>query len=160
MKKGSRRYKNWKTEGFPGWLQQRMEERGWNALRLSREIGVVPSLVSRWMSDYQQPSPESLRAIAEAMQLSETEVLVAAGHLSAAEAPPDDPRRMELLRKMTAIALSHERYLTLNTLLNMMLEESPGPAVPETLPARQPSRGSHRNGSASTGEASDPLPAR
>jgi hypothetical protein len=59
VKKGSRRYKNWKHDGFPLWLQQRMEERGWNALRVATEIDVVPSLISRWMSGAQQPSPES-----------------------------------------------------------------------------------------------------
>jgi transcriptional regulator with XRE-family HTH domain len=124
MKKGQRRYKNWKTEGFPLWLQQRMEERGWNALRLAKEIKVVPSLVSRWMSGYQRPSPESLTAIAEAMQLDEREVFTAAGHLSPRHAP-NDPRREELHRKVDAAHLTHDRYLTLNTLLTLMVENPP-----------------------------------
>jgi transcriptional regulator with XRE-family HTH domain len=141
MKRGGKRYANWKDTGFPRWLQERMAERGWNARRLATEIDVVPSLVSRWMSARQQPSPESLKSIARAMQLSELEVLQAAGHLSAQEAPSDDPRRSEILRKVEALELTHERYLTLNALLNMMLEMPPAPDIPEGrrgLPAENP----------------------
>src|SRR5215217_6647803 len=112
MKPGQKRYADWKDTGFPRWLQERMAERGWTARRLATEIDVVPSLVSRWMSACQQPSPESLKSIARAMQLSELEVLEAAGHLSdlsAEDGPIGDPRRLEIMRKVEALDLTHER---------------------------------------------------
>jgi transcriptional regulator with XRE-family HTH domain len=99
MRKGQRRYTNWKSEGFPGWLQAKMKAKGWNALRLAHEIDVVPSLVSRWMSATQIPSVESLKAIAQAFQISEIEAMTAAGYLSPAEVS-DDPRRLEILRRV------------------------------------------------------------
>jgi transcriptional regulator with XRE-family HTH domain len=159
VKKGSRRYKNWKQDGFPLWLQQRMAERGWNALRVSQEIHVVPSLISRWMSGAQQPSPESLRSIARAMQLSELEVLRAAGHLSpdVTNAETDDPRRAELHRKLDVLVLTHERYLTLNALLNMMAETPPAPDRPETRDRWGPSgSGAGGAGAAAPEAAPDP----
>jgi transcriptional regulator with XRE-family HTH domain len=123
VRQGQRRYRDWKIREehreafpFPYWLYQRLQERGWNALRLSTEIGVVPSLVSRWMSATQKPRPESLQAIAQAMQLSEQEVYQAAGYLSTEEAV-DDPRKLELIRKIEALELTPERYATMNALL-------------------------------------------
>ena len=38
MRKGTPRYKNWKREGFPLWLQQQMEEKGFNALTLAQQL--------------------------------------------------------------------------------------------------------------------------
>jgi transcriptional regulator with XRE-family HTH domain len=134
MKKGQRRYKNWKTGGFPGWLQTKMAERGWNALRLAHEIDVVPSLVSRWMSATQIPSVESLKAIADALQVSEVETLTAAGYLSP-EVVPDDPRRLELLRLLHEVELTQERYEMINGLLRVMAQ---APAPQSTPPAASP----------------------
>jgi transcriptional regulator with XRE-family HTH domain len=124
MRKGQRRYTNWKSEGFPGWLQAKMKAKGWNALRLAHEIDVVPSLVSRWMSATQIPSVESLKALAAAFQISEIEAMTAAGYLSPAEVS-DDPRRLEILRRVQLVELTHERYLALNGLLNSMEQASP-----------------------------------
>src|SRR5688500_18236680 len=124
VKKGQVRYRGWKDTGFPGWLRQRMKDRGWNALRLSKEVNVVPSLISRWMEEKQKPSPESVLAIAAALQVDDIEAMVAAGYLPPrqTDAATDDPRRQELLRKIGAIPLTAERYRTLNALLNMMLD--------------------------------------
>jgi transcriptional regulator with XRE-family HTH domain len=136
VKKGAKRYADWKIAEedreeypFPYWLNQRLLERGWNANKLAAEIDVVPSLVSRWMTATQTPSAESLKAIAEALQLSELEVLVAAGHLSP-ELVSDDPRKAELKRKIDEVDLTPDRYRLLNALLGAMtevesLEETP-----------------------------------
>jgi transcriptional regulator with XRE-family HTH domain len=137
MKPGQKRYADWKDTGFPRWLQERMAERGWNARRLATEIDVVPSLVSRWMTERQLPSDESLRSIAHAMHLPEVKVFQAAGRLSPSGEATEDPKRSELLQKLGAVTLTHERYLTLNTLLNMMLETPAAPSPPETLKIRK-----------------------
>jgi transcriptional regulator with XRE-family HTH domain len=138
MKKGQRRYTNWKSTGFPGWLQAKMAERGWNALRLAHEIDVVPSLVSRWMSATQIPSVESLKALAAAFQISEIEAMTAAGYLSPDEVTTD-PRRLEILRRVSSVELTHERYLALNGLLNSMEQASASrPQVDPRENGRQP----------------------
>jgi transcriptional regulator with XRE-family HTH domain len=139
MKKGQRRYTNWKSEGFPGWLQAKMKAKGWNALRLAHEIYVVPSLLSRWMSATQIPSVESLKALAAAFQISEIEAMTAAGYLSPDEVTTD-PRRLELLRRVSSVELTHERYLALNGLLNSMeqVPASPPQADPDENGRRTP----------------------
>lgn len=38
-RKGQRRYKGWLTEGFPGWLQERLDEREWLAVDLAERLG-------------------------------------------------------------------------------------------------------------------------
>jgi transcriptional regulator with XRE-family HTH domain len=97
-----------------------MRERGWSASELARQIDVVPSLISRWMQELQSPSIESPTAIADAMHLSRQEVLLVAGHLIEGDLE-DDPRRLEITRKLGAIDLTHDRYMTLNALLNLWL---------------------------------------
>ena len=37
-RKGQRRYKGWLTEGFPGWLQERLDEREWPTLRQTTHL--------------------------------------------------------------------------------------------------------------------------
>lgn len=120
----TKRYANWKQDGFPRWLQARMMERNWNAHRLSKEMGVGPSIISRWMTGAVQPHDESLRAIACAMQLCEEDVFRAAGFLSSLDDTPEDPRRLALIQKVGAITLTAERYFILSTLLNAILESS------------------------------------
>jgi transcriptional regulator with XRE-family HTH domain len=120
MKRGQIRYRDWKDTGFPKWLQERMEDRGWNALRLSKEIGVVHSLITRWMTEQQRPSPESVLAVAHAFQIDEVEAMVAAGYLSPRRegaATADPPRTAELIRRLRATDLTHDRYQTLSLLL-------------------------------------------
>jgi transcriptional regulator with XRE-family HTH domain len=126
MRRGNVRYKNWKHEGFPQWLQDRMRDRGWNASDLARELDVVPSLVSRWMTERQQPSLESLKAIAQALHLSEHEVFMAAGHLQPLETD-DDPRKQELIRKIMELELTEERYAVIN---NVLLSYSEARSLP------------------------------
>jgi transcriptional regulator with XRE-family HTH domain len=143
VKKGQRRYTNWKSEGFPGWLQAKMKAKGWNALRLAHEIDVVPSLVSRWMSATQIPSVESLKAIAGALQVSEVEVLTAAGYLSP-DAVPEDPRRLELLRQLHEVELTQERYEMLSASLRVMAQApapQPPPEAPQSPQSDQSPRG-------------------
>ena len=112
MLKGNVRYKNWKNEGFPLWLRQRMEERNLNASQLASKMGVVSSLISRWMTGAQRPNSSSVRKISEALGVDHKDTLIAAGYL-----PPDagtsvyeDPRRTDLIRIIRTLSLSDERY--------------------------------------------------
>ena len=125
MRKGNRRYKNWKDEGFPLWLQQRLEDRGWKAADLAPKIPVVPSLVSRWMDESQRPSPESVLKIADALGVDEVEAMIAAGYLSPRPGEPgtDSPRLFELHKKLDASNLTDDRYRTIAAILNTWIED-------------------------------------
>ena len=119
MKQGSPRYANWRQDGFPRWLQDQLRVADLSAADLAREMGIEPSLISRWMQGKQLPSAKMANRIAEALKISVDEVLTEAGLRP--PLPTDaDPRRAELLRKLSTLELTRERYLTLNALLNMM----------------------------------------
>lgn len=124
MKKGTVRYKHWQQEGFPLWLQQQMDSRGWNASELARQIDVVPSLISRWMSGRQKPSIESLAAIADVFGFPREMVYREAGHLHPVEQGGRDPRRDELMARLYAIDLTHERYLAISALFSAMATQN------------------------------------
>jgi transcriptional regulator with XRE-family HTH domain len=127
-RKGRPRYANWLNTGFPRWLQDRLKERGWQAVDLAEAMQIQTSLISRWMAGTQRPSAQSARRIAEVMQLDEDEVLTEAGHRQP-KATDDDPRRAELHRKLGLVELTNERYLTLNALLSTMLNVNQSPST-------------------------------
>jgi transcriptional regulator with XRE-family HTH domain len=119
MRKGQGRYENWVREGFPGWLQERLEDRNWSISDLERQSGIKVTIISRWMTGRQVPNPEHVVRVARALSVRETEALRAAGFLT--EDPiTDDPRRMEIQRRVAHLELTHERYLALNALLVSM----------------------------------------
>ena len=120
MRQGKPRYSDWLDEGFPLWLQQRLDERGWSITELARRMGTQTTLISRWMQGRQRPTAQSARLIAQVMKLDEDEVLTAAG-LRGIKTTDDDPRRAELLHKLGLVELTPERYLTLSAVLNTML---------------------------------------
>ena len=127
-KKGKPRYADWLREGFPLWLQGCLQERNWSITDLARAMGVQTSLISRWMAGKQKPTAESAGRIAEVLQVSVDEVLTAAG-LRLSPGPGEDPRRAELMMKLGSVELTRERYLTLNALLNLMLNANTAPNI-------------------------------
>jgi transcriptional regulator with XRE-family HTH domain len=131
MKQGQRLRATWKSEGFPAWLRARMDARRWNTVQVGRELGVYPSLVSRWLSGQRLPSIEAMHAMASAFQLPLQEVLVASGHVPP-DAVPDDPRKRELARKIATLDLTDERYRRLTELLEAMR------AAPRSADAQNP----------------------
>jgi transcriptional regulator with XRE-family HTH domain len=69
------------------WLGQRMCALGFDANSdLARATGVPDSVISRWRTTGTTPSIGQLRRLQSALQVSLVELLVAAGHLTAAEA--------------------------------------------------------------------------
>jgi len=127
-KKGKPRYADWLREGFPLWLQGCLQERNWSITDLARAMGVQTSLISRWMAGKQKPTAESAGRIAEVLQVSVDEVLTAAG-LRPVLVTDEDPRRAELMMKLGSVELTRERYLTLNALLNLMLNANTAPNI-------------------------------
>jgi transcriptional regulator with XRE-family HTH domain len=127
-RKGKPRYADWLHEGFPLWLQMRLQERDWSITDLARAMGVQTSLISRWMAGRQKPTAESANRIAEVLQISVDEVLTEAG-LRPVLVTDEDPRRAELVMKLGLVELTTERYLTLNALLSLMLNANRSPSA-------------------------------
>jgi transcriptional regulator with XRE-family HTH domain len=127
-RKGKPRYADWLREGFPLWLQRRLQERDWTITDLARAMGVQTSLISRWMAGRQKPTAESANRIAEVLQISVDEVLTEAG-LRPVLVTDEDPRRAELVMKLGLVELTTERYLTLNALLSLMLNANRSPSA-------------------------------
>jgi transcriptional regulator with XRE-family HTH domain len=127
-RKGKPRYADWLREGFPLWLQRRLQERDWSITDLARAMGVQTSLISRWMAGRQKPTAESANRIAEVLQISVDEVLTEAG-LRPVLVTDEDPRRAELVMKLGLVELTTERYLTLNALLSLMLNANRSPSA-------------------------------
>lgn len=122
MPKGQRWYKNWKNEGFPRWLRDRMEERGFDTVILADKLGTrYTSGPTRWLSGQTIPSHRTLKRLAEVFELPLEEVYKAAGHLTEnGNAPEDDPRVLHLVERIRALDLTHERYMALSAFLTAM----------------------------------------
>lgn len=118
-RRGQPNYSTWKTEGFPKWLRERLEERGWTQSDLARRTGVSHSIISRWGTENQDPGARSLVRLAEALDLPVTEVLIGAGILE--QEPEADPRLLEVWGKMKRMRLTQARYEALNQLVDLFL---------------------------------------
>jgi transcriptional regulator with XRE-family HTH domain len=138
-RKGERWYKNWQSEGFPRWLRERMEERGWNTVDLAERLGTrYTSGPTRWLTGQTLPSLASLTKLAEILELPVEEVYKAAGHATNGNhATADDPRLLHLLQRITNLDLTYERYMTLSAILTSMEEATPAERS-EHIPPGQP----------------------
>lgn len=69
------------TNEFPNWLQNVLNELGWTQADLARKSDLATATISRIMSGYRRPDPESLLNIAMAFKMSPETVFRAAGLL-------------------------------------------------------------------------------
>ena len=67
---------------------------------VAREIGVVQSMVSRWLRGLAVPEPDNCRRLARLFGESELVVLAMAGHLSRADAPMPERSLADLAREL------------------------------------------------------------
>lgn len=99
---------------FSTWLQDQLNERGWDQADLVRRSGVSQSQVSRIMTGMRKPGPEVSRAIARALHITSDEVFRVAGIL-----PPknvnlttDDQRALdELIDKIIMLSPENQRLV-------------------------------------------------
>lgn len=80
-------------------IQARLDELGWSQAELARRSGVKPQTISSWMSGARAkgsrgPSPDKLRAVANALSLPVIQVFEAAGRTVPPELSPDEERRL------------------------------------------------------------------
>jgi transcriptional regulator with XRE-family HTH domain len=83
-------------------------------------MGVVPSLVSRWVNAGRIPSPESCDLLADALGLDVDRVLVAAGHRPNIEAIPLTDEQTAIIALVRRVNLTREGRANL---LRVMLEQ-------------------------------------
>lgn len=67
---------------FTMWLQNKMDEHGWNQSQLAQRSGISQGQIAHILAGKREPGPKVCRAFARAMNLPEEEVFRAAGLLS------------------------------------------------------------------------------
>lgn len=92
------------------------------AADLARRIGVGNSTVTMWLRGERVPAPASCRKIAEALDLSDDVVLVAAGHRDPdLDVDPDSPPE-RFRAMMQRIQWDPQREQLVEAMLRQMLE--------------------------------------
>lgn len=89
---------------------------------LARRMGIVPSLVSRWVSGGRIPSPDSCDLLADALGIDIDRVLVAAGHRPNIEAIPVDDDRATIAALLRQVELTPDRGALLKATIRAWLE--------------------------------------
>jgi transcriptional regulator with XRE-family HTH domain len=68
---------------FADWLQAELQRRGWNQAELARRSGITSGQISRVLNREQSAGLETMRAVAQALEVSLYDVFVRAGLLPA-----------------------------------------------------------------------------
>ena len=63
-------------------LQKRIEERGWSNREAARQAGISSGAISTLLRGIKKPRPETLRALADALDIEELRLLYLAGMLN------------------------------------------------------------------------------
>jgi transcriptional regulator with XRE-family HTH domain len=85
---------------------------------LAREMGIRPSLISKWMLGQTTPSLKNLQKLSAALSLDEDAVLSLVGMRQ--EQPDDDPRVLHLMTQIRAIEWTDDRYAIIRAALEEM----------------------------------------
>ena len=128
------------TEGWPAYLRRAMESAGYDkAADLARDSGVGEVQLSRWLRGANVPDVDNLRKLVRPLRIPMLELMVAAGHLSPAEArmrdrptPPPPPSRdafQDLLDDLSDDEARVLRGAIAGTLAGLRDEDAP-PAPP------------------------------
>lgn len=75
---------------FPLWLQDRLEEKGWRSTELAKRAELSDAAISRILRGERKADPDTLKALARALKISEEDMFRAAGLLSAKADQEDD----------------------------------------------------------------------
>ena len=67
---------------FPNWLLGEIKKAGWTQAELARRSGISKAYISRLINEQREPSAETLKLLASALNLPNEEVFRAAGLLS------------------------------------------------------------------------------
>jgi transcriptional regulator with XRE-family HTH domain len=109
---------------FRGWLLDEMRTRKWNQAELARRTGVLPSVISRWISRDWLPDGTSCSKLADAFGLDWQFVMVKAGHSRPNPIPTssDAERLIGMVRRVNW-SVDKTRLKTVEVLLLAFLDE-------------------------------------
>lgn len=108
------------TREFPEWLQEQLNNREWSQADLSRKTKLSTAAISRIMSGFRRPDPDSIVKIAKALKLPPETVYRAAGMLPLGR--QGDPSTLEEIEHKFAL-LSEEAQQQALDYLNFLLEK-------------------------------------
>lgn len=120
---------NWVSDPLRNTIIDALNARNMNIADLARAINIPgSSVVSRWMMGG-RPSPESLEAVAEALDLDILDLLYKAKYIKRmpGSSGTEDPAKVRLCQKMVSVELTPEREAMLHSVLDTMLAQSPKP---------------------------------
>lgn len=103
------------------YLDREMNRLGLSQSELARRIDVRPSVVNRWVNGERLPLPESIEALAEALNANPDRLLVMAGYRRNREELPETDPRHHLWTKLVNLEWTPERELVLSQMLDSML---------------------------------------
>lgn len=97
---------------FGKWLDEQLQQRGWEAQDLADRIGVGSGTVSRWRTGRRKRvPPEYLERIARAFDIDLDEVLYYAGQISRLPESPSEYERKRLQRELRQVAMRIEEVV-------------------------------------------------
>jgi transcriptional regulator with XRE-family HTH domain len=126
---------NWVSDPLRNTILDALNARNMNIADLARAIGAPgSSVVSRWMMGG-RPSPESLEAIAESLELDLFDLLYKAEYIKRmpGSTGTDDPAKTRIIQKILNVELTREREAMLHSVLDTMLAQSPKPSHAASL---------------------------
>lgn len=83
---------------FSRWLREILHWRRMTQTALAKATGVNQGMVSRWVNGSSVPSPQSIQAIAKALDVPVAEALLQAGHIDHHQDTEGAPEREQLHR--------------------------------------------------------------
>lgn len=111
-------YAKWEHGPLQNLVRSELVQRNWNVSDLAREMGIRPSLISKWMLGQTVPSIKNLQKLSAALSLNEDSVLALVGLRQ--EQPEDDPRILHLIAQIRAIDWTDDRYAIIRAALGEM----------------------------------------
>jgi transcriptional regulator with XRE-family HTH domain len=110
-------------------IEHHVQKRGWSLRTLAMYASLAPSTVSNAVSARHTPSPETLRRIAEVLEVDESHLLRLAGHLEETPFGLNDPAVLAMAYRLEDL-LPDERMRTIQA-LDMMIGATRSSGIPD-----------------------------
>lgn len=118
----------WDPRPLREFFVETMRRNGWKQSDLARTMHTSGSVLGRWMSGENRPSPEKLRQAADGLRVDYDELLVRAGYREEHRGPRSR-WHADLCAKLERVQLTQMQYELLDAQLSVMLEQSTNPLV-------------------------------
>lgn len=120
-------------DNFGLWLQREREKRGLTQAKLAAKAGLNRAVINKIENGQSEPSPGTLQAIADALNISDEVIFRAAGYL---RSPSDTEYQDEFLHLLSQLPPEEQRrYLDL---LRFEVERQKDKKSPMQSPSRTP----------------------